>query len=96
MADNDELEMFIDESLRLSAAKHYHPTAFIRMRDQWGTREAMKRLVVSGEIQSGFRRLEDLNLLEWSIEAGVLKFPALFDKGIREAAQWRIDEAKRT
>ncbi len=90
----DELDVFIDETIRRAVAKGYHPTVFVGMRERWGTKDAIKRLVASGEIQSGFRRLKDLNMLEWSIEAAVLKFPSHFDKNIREAAQFRLDQAK--
>ena len=95
MASRDELDTFIDESIRQSIAKGYHPTAFMQMRERWGTKEAIRRLVVSGETQSGFRRLKDLNLLQWSIENAVLKFPTDFSKGVCEAAQFRLDHAAR-
>jgi hypothetical protein len=39
------------------------------MRRQHGTIEAIERLVQSDDIQSGFKRLQQLNLLEWTIEA---------------------------
>ena len=93
MSDSDELERFIDESVKRSIAKGYSPTAFVGMRQRHGTKEAIKRLVVSGDIQSGFRRMKQLGILDWSIEAAVLKFPEEFDKGLREAAQFRLERA---
>lgn len=69
------LEQFIDESIRRSAEKGYHPTTFLRMRQDYGTVGTIKRLVENGERQSGFVRLKELNLLDWSLEAAVLKFP---------------------
>jgi hypothetical protein len=69
------LEQFIDESIKVSNAKDYYPTTFMRMRADYGTVEAIKRLVETGEKQSGFVKLEKLNLLDWSLEAAVLKFP---------------------
>ncbi len=69
-----ELEQFIDQGIRLGAELGYYPTVFMQMRERWGTVGAMKRLVVSGDIQSGFRRLHTLGLRDWSIEAGVIKF----------------------
>jgi hypothetical protein len=92
VAGRDKLEVFIDESIRRCVANRYHPTAFVQMRDRWGTREAMKRLVVNGELQSGFRRLRNLGLTNWSIEAAVIRFPAYFDKGTREAARLRLSQ----
>lgn len=89
-----DLDTFINESIRLSETKGYRPTVFMQMRERRGTKEAISRLVTSGEIQSGFRRLKDLGLLNWSIEAAVLKFPAEFDAEIREAAKFRLEQAK--
>ena len=63
-AASPALEAFIDETIRLSRQHGYHPTAFIGMRHRQKTLEAISRLVVSGEIQSGFRRLKDLGLLD--------------------------------
>jgi len=94
LATGDDLDVFIDELIRRAAAKGYHPMYFIRMRARWGTQEAIKRLVVSSGIQPGFLRLKALGLLEWSIEAAVLKFPTYFDKGVREAAQFRLDQVE--
>ncbi len=63
----DELEVFINESIRVSEAKGYYPTRFKQMRERWGTVETIKRLIISGDIQSGFQKMKDLHLLEWSI-----------------------------
>lgn len=95
MPEADDLDRFIDESIRQSVAKGYRPATFIQMRQRWGTKEAIKRLAVSGEIQSGFVRLKDLELLEWSIEAAVLKFPTHFEKPYREAAEFRLSQANK-
>ena len=94
MGSDDELESLINELVRLAAAKHYTPTTFLRMRTRWGTKEAIKRLVISGDIQSGFTRLATLGLVDYSIEAAVMKFPGYFDKDVRAAAQWRLDQVK--
>jgi hypothetical protein len=88
------LEAFIDESIRLSHENNYHPTAFKGMRTRYGTVAAIERLVISGDIQSGFVRMRQLGLLDWTIEAAVLKFPDEFSRGVREAAQWRLEQAK--
>lgn len=60
------------------------------MRARYGTIEAIKRLVVSGEIQSGFKRLKALNRLQWSLEQCVLEFKDHFDKPTVECAKWRL------
>ena len=88
------LEAFIDETIRLSAEHKYHPTTFIGMRGRHGTIEAISRLVVSGDIQSGFKRLCGLGLKEWTIENAVLKFPGEFSKEIRACAAFRLELAE--
>lgn len=88
------LETFIDETIRLSREKGYHPTAFSAMRERYTTVPAISRLVVSGDIQSGFNRLRQLGLLDWTIEAAVMKFPDEFSREVREAAEWRLRQAR--
>ena len=93
MASN-ALESFIDKTIRLAQRNGYHPTTFIAMRNRHDTVPAISRLVVSGEIQSGFKRLRQLGLLDWSIEAAVKKFPDEFNSEVREAAEWRLRQAR--
>ncbi|MBJ3774929.1 hypothetical protein [Acuticoccus mangrovi] len=88
------LESFIDEMIRLSRKRGYSPTTFIQMRRRHGTVDAISRLVVSGDIQSGFRRLDALGLLDWTIEAAVRKFPDEFSREVQYAAKWRLDQVK--
>lgn len=88
-----ELERFIDEGIRLSKAKGYHPNTFISMRARWRTKEAIRRLVSAGDIQTGFRRMIPLGLKDWTLEAAVVRFPQEFDKEEREAAEWRLKQA---
>lgn len=91
---SSDLETFIEESIERSKAKGYFPRTFIQMRERWGTKRAIERLVISGDIQSGFRRLKELDLLDWSIEAAVLNFPDHFSKSVREAAEFRLKQAE--
>ena len=91
---NVALESFIDETIRLAGLKGYHPTTFITMRDRHGTAPAISKLVVSGDIQSGFTRLQQLGLLDWTIETAVTKFPGEFNREVLEAAEWRLRQAK--
>lgn len=90
-----ELESFIDETIRRGREKGYHPTIFIGMRRELGTIPAISKLVRSGDLQSGFTRLHDLNLLDWTIEAAVEKFPREFDKNDIECASFRLREARK-
>lgn len=88
------LEAFVDEGIRLGRKSGYSPTVFEGMRKRHGTLGAINRLVVSGDIQSGFTRMKDLGLLEWTIEAAVMLFPDEFSKEVREAAEWRLSQAR--
>lgn len=90
-----ELEAFIDETIRRGAAKGYHPTVFIGMRQSLGTIPAISKLVQSGDLQSGFKRLHKLNLLAWTIEAAVEKFPGEFTRDDYECALFRLGEARK-
>ena len=85
-----QLEAFIDETISVSARKAYYPTTFIGMRDRHGTVEAISRLVISGDLQSGFTKLQKLGLIDCTIEAAVMKFPAEFSKQAQECAAFRL------
>ena len=93
MSGSAELEKFIEVAIEQSIQIGYTPHVFCRMRRQHGTVEAMKKLVASSEIQCGFKRLKELNRLELSIEAAILKFPDEFTLGEQEAARWRLEQA---
>ena len=86
------LDAFIDETIKIAKSRGYNPTVFIGMRRQHGTIEAIERLVLSGDIQSGFKRLRQLDLLDWTIEAAVTKFPHEFSRHARECAEWRLQQ----
>jgi hypothetical protein len=60
------------------------------MRARHGTVTAIEKLMQSGEVQSGFKRLKSLELLEWSIEAAVMKFPNRFTPVARQCAEFRL------
>jgi hypothetical protein len=88
------LEAFIDKSIELAMKRGYNPTIFIGMRHQHGTVDAIERLVQSGDIQSGFRRLKQLNMLDWTIESAVTKFPTEFSHNARQCAEWRLQQVQ--
>ena len=94
MNGSAELEEFVDESIRKSSEHGYLPTVFIGMRGRLGTVGAIDRLVRNGDIQGGFKRLEALGLLEWTVETAVLRFPGEFSREVREAAEWRLSQAR--
>ena len=86
----DELEAFVDEGIRQSVLRGYHPHVFVAMRHRHGTVDAITKLVESGDIQSGFKRLKKLGILEWSIEAVIVKFPKRFTSRALECAEFRL------
>ncbi len=89
----DELEAWVDESIRRVRRRGYYPGDFIRMRQRNGgqSREVIERLVKSGEVQSGLRRTVKLGLIDWSLEMAVRKFPELFSPEARQCADFRLD-----
>ena len=95
MSGSVELEKFIDELIEQSVKKGYVPQIFIDMRRQHGTVEAIKRLVTSKNIQEGLKRLGELDLLDLSVEAAVLRFPEEFTPEEQEAAKWRLGQVKK-
>jgi hypothetical protein len=73
----------------------YRPTAWQTMIKNHGAVEAARRLVVNGDIQSGFERLvragrPDLTI-EWAITDPYWR--PLFGPQYRDAAQWRLNQA---
>ena len=85
----------VSSSLRLCQERGYHPTTFLQMQDRWGTKEAIERLVRGPYLQSGLRRLKQLNMLQWSVEQAVLDFPEEFpNRETRESAAWRLQQAR--
>lgn len=89
-----ELEAFVDELIRSGSERGYHPSIFINMRERHLTLEAMKRIVRSGDVQSGFRRLTELGLRDHTVEAGILKFRNEFTKADIDCAKWRLGQAQ--
>jgi hypothetical protein len=91
-------EAAVDESLKLSKAKGYVlPSDFMVMRAKEGGNSipVVSRLVRSGEMQSGFKRLKALNLLDWSLEALVPNSPNLFQQADIDCAKFRLDVLKK-
>ena len=94
MSASPGLEAFIDESIRVSQEHGYNPTAFVGMRHRHGTVDAISRLVTSGDLQTGFKRMRALGLLKWTLEGAVMQFPDEFPRPVREAAEWRLAQAR--
>lgn len=73
----------------------YHPTVWISMSRQLGAAEAARRLVVTGDIQTGFDRLVQAGRPELTIEWALLDetWDPLFSEQHREASRWRLRQA---
>jgi hypothetical protein len=87
------LDEFVDEMIRRARPLGYTPITFMRMRDDHGTAQAIRRLVETSEPQSGFRRLRDIGMKDWTLEAAVLRYPetAEFTQHTAEYAKARLD-----
>lgn len=63
------------------------------MIERYGEVEALSRLVVSPDLQQGFKVLRDHDQLHNTFEALVVQFKHLFKPDVVQAAQWRLDHA---
>jgi hypothetical protein len=97
MSLEDEFERACLDAIEQCRAFNYRPTAWISMINELGAVRAAEKLVVSGDIQSGFSRLAQQGRLDLTIEMAVLdpKWDSLFGRSVREAAWWRLAQAVR-
>jgi hypothetical protein len=56
-----------------------------------GEIKALSLLMVSPDLQQGFKVLRDSSQLDKTFESIVVKYQHLFEPGVVEAAQWRLD-----
>src|SRR4051794_3219053 len=89
-----EFEQRLRESIRRSISLGYNPTRFTDMVNSYGGVGTARRLVVSGEIQDGIRRIVKMGHPELSMESIMLepRFAPLFTEGELAAARWRLDQ----
>lgn len=59
--------------------------------EKFGEIEALSRLVVSPDLQKGFKVLRDRGQLEHTFEAVVMRYQHLFKPDAVQAAKWRLD-----
>jgi hypothetical protein len=98
MSTEDEFhracEIAVEECLQLG----YRPAVWIRMMTgPGGAAAAARRLLVNGDIQSGFERLIRMGRVDLTVEHAVLdeRWDDLFGEQQREAARWRLQQASR-
>ena len=72
----------------------YHPRDFEGMLSNSSAVLVTRRLVTSGNIQAGLNRLAEMGRLDLSVESIMLEtvFESLFEKPLRDAAQWRLNQ----
>jgi hypothetical protein len=86
------LEAFVDESIRLAQLAGVTWT-FPLARAREKTIPAIKRLVTSSKIQSGFRKMVRAGYRDQTLEAGVIKFHDEFDQLTITWAKARLELA---
>ena len=64
-----------------------------QMLDRHGYIDALSKIVVSSDLQVGFKALRDQGLLDMTFEAIVTRYSSEFQPRFVEAAQWRLDSA---
>lgn len=79
-----------------SQALGYAPTAWISMMRGPEGAAAARRLLVNGDIQSGFERLIRMGRRDLTVEQAVLddRWTTLLSEAHREAARWRLNQAE--
>lgn len=89
-----EFNAQVQDAVQQCRALGYQPKTFERMLAAHPNNavEVARRLVTSGEIQDGPKRLKSLGRLDLSVEAIMLKeqFQELFDARVRSCAEWRL------
>jgi hypothetical protein len=73
----------------------YHPTRFTQMLDSIGARATAAKLVVNGDMQTGFKELVGRGRPELTMESIMLQpeFVSLFKPAELAAARWRLEQA---
>ena len=63
------------------------------MIEQYGAIDALSRLAVSADLQSGFRVLRDRDQLGMTFEAVIVRHSGLFRQDVVAAVKWRLENA---
>jgi hypothetical protein len=94
---NEELQTEFAEEMAMTydtAAKFGHsPSKFIHLAEAYGAVNAAKRLIISGDITNGLKRLKKRGRLDLAMESVMLKekFQSLFSSDELAAARWRLN-----
>lgn len=89
-----ELEQEVERTIRVYEVLIGEYAARTRtMVERYGCQGALERLMISSDLQKGFRVLRDEGRLEDSFETLVAQNEGLFSREAVEAARWRLDNA---
>ncbi|MFD9900253.1 hypothetical protein [Mesorhizobium sp. NPDC059025] len=91
---SQELRAFVYEGIRRGAAKGFDPSGFIKLLDTYEMKRAISKLVTGEDIHGDFQRLIELELVDWSVEAAVVKFPTEFSERDIECAKLRLSQGR--
>ena len=91
---SQQFEQRLVDSVRDSIELGYNPTRFTDMLNTWGGVGVAQRLVASGELQDGIKKLVAMGHPELTMESIMLEpeFSAIFPGGELEAARWRLNQ----
>jgi len=85
-------ELVVEQSIQLYEAINGHNASVTRqMIQKHGAVVALSRLVVTSDLQQGFKVLRDSGELDKTFEAIVLRFQERFPPEVVEAARWRLE-----
>ena len=90
-----EFQEELEEACRIAIEQYgYRPKIFLRMMARHGARGAAKRLLSGNQWQEGFSRMWELNRLDLTVEAHVvkLKYQELFETEDIAEARRRLAE----
>ena len=93
MEDLENLKRDVEGTLQVYERLIAGTAGYTRpMLERHGPVEALRMLVESGELQSGFKALRNADMLHESFEQLVVNYgTGLFEQRTVEAAQWRLD-----
>jgi hypothetical protein len=89
---DEEMRRYCDEARSLG----YFPSDFLGMLDRYGAVAVAKKLIMSGDLQTGLRKLAKMKRLDLSIESLMLEpgFRHLFSKNELASAEFRLRMAE--
>lgn len=87
-----DFETYIDNAIKKMNSLGYKPTYFMQMRHDYGTIQAIKKLIHNPRPQGGFLKLHELDHPELTMECIILEeqWRDLFTEADRNAARKKL------